>query len=123
MKHVVRGTVLSAGIVLGLALTAPASAESQISSQDETKLTEAEQRIFAMQQENNPWYDPTYGGGGPGGSGSGNGGNNGGGGIGGGNNGGGGAVVPEPGTIALLGLGLSALGVARRRQRAAKQQG
>ena len=121
MKHVVRGTVLSAGIVLGLALLAPASADPQVSSQDEAKLTEEEQRIFAMQQENNPWYDPTYSGG-PGGSGSGNGGSSGGG-IGGGSNGGGGAVVPEPGTIALLGLGLSALRVARRRQRAAKQQG
>ena len=115
MKHLIRGTVLTAGIVLGLALMAPASAESQISTQqDESKLTEAEQRIFAKPQENNPWYEPTGGNGG----GSGNGGT--GGGVGGGGNGGG-AVVPEPGTIALLGLGLGALGVARRRQQGAQK--
>ncbi|HMB71231.1 MAG TPA: PEP-CTERM sorting domain-containing protein [bacterium] len=115
MKHLIRGAVLMAGIVLGLALAAPASADSQATSQDVGKLTEEEQRIFAKQQENNPWYDPSYGGGGPGGS---PGGNNGGG-VGGGDNGG--AVVPEPGTIALLGLGLGALGVARRRQKAGQQ--
>jgi hypothetical protein len=122
MKKAYWGMALSAGIVLGMALTAPASAESQVSTQDEAKLTEAEQRIFAMQQSNNPWYDPESSGGGSGGGsgGSNGGGNNGGGGIGGGNSGGG-AVVPEPGTIALLGLGLGALGVARRRQAARNQ--
>jgi len=116
MKHLIRGTVLAAGIVFGLALVAPASAESQATSQDVQKLTQDEQRIFAKQQENNPWYDPSQGGGGPGGSSGGSSGGN----IGGGNSGNG-AVVPEPGTIALLGLGLGALGVARRRQRAGQQ--
>jgi hypothetical protein len=115
MKHLIRGAVLTAGIVLGLALVAPASAESEATSQDVNQLTEEQQRIFAKQQENNPWYDPNRGSGGAGGSGG-----KSGGGVGGGNNGGG-AVVPEPGTIALLGLGLGALGVARRRQRAGQQ--
>lgn len=114
MKHVFRGAVLAAGIVLGLALAAPAFAEAQASSQDAAKLTQQEQRIFAQLKDNNPWYDPSTGGGGGGG-----GGGNGGGGI--GSSAGNGAVVPEPGTIALLGLGLGALGVARRRQKAQQE--
>lgn len=106
MKHVIRGTVLFALIGLGLSLGMPAFAEQAATN---GQLDEGDQAIFAKLDEQNPWYDPIKSGGG--------GADGGGGGIGGGGNG---AVIPEPGTIALLGLGLGALGVARRRQKAAK---